>query len=710
MPHFSVGPGSASTSASKTDSQTKSKKGSGTDIEPDLESQLIDQTKYQIRVLAQEIAELAQSDCEPPDFYQGFLTRMTTALASIGGAVWLRENPEVGLSLQYHINLKQTRLASDKQAQVQHSLLLERLLASGEPMLVQPNSGNDKPDEAGNPTEFLLVIAPIRVNNEAVGLVEILQRANSGPTTQMGYLRFVTQMAELAGDYLTNQRLRTFAQAESMWQQLEAFICSVHGGLDKKQVAYSIVNEGRRLIDIDRLSIALGTGRNCKIEAVSGLDSIERRADHVKRLGRLAAMIIKTKQPLWYDGDESSLPPQVERSLHDYLDKSHSKTLAIIPLYEQQTNLETDVANRRIRAEVKPLGALIVEQMKDSAASETLRQRVDVVARHSEIALTNAFEHHSIFLMPVWKSLGQVVGLFGEGRRWKTIAALCGLGMIASFLAIYPYRFGLSAAGNLVPEVQYEVFALESGVLSHVFVSDDGNTMVAKDQVLAKMFNNDLDVEISKLEGQIKKDRLLLASKEQLQGRNLDPIDAHQNESEINSLRTQIRSTEDELGLRMHQRELLKVLSPADGQVVNWQARQRLLGRPVRQGQHLMTIVDPETNWQIELRMPERRVAHMLRAMQESKEPLPVKFGLMSQPGVEYVGHVLNIDRQLDVHSDDGNTALVRVVFQNRDVPRDLLRSGTRVTAKVECGERSIGYVMFHELMETVHTKWLLWK
>ena len=52
---------------------------------------------------------------------------------------------------------------------------------------------------------------------------------------------------------------------------------------------------------------------------------------------------------------------------------------------------------------------------------------------------------------------------------------------------------------------------------------------------------------------------------------------------------------------------------------------------------------------------------------------------------------------------------MVRVAFDNRDLDRDLLRTGTRVNATIACGTRSIGYAMFHEVIETVQSKWMLW-
>jgi hypothetical protein len=700
-PHFLVG--SPAPSSEKFAPSSKSVPSA------DLESQLIDQTKHQIRALAQEIAELVKSNCEPEEFYSGFLTRMTTALASIGGAVWQREEADQPLELKYHINLKQSVLATDKQAQHQHSALLNRLLLAGEATIVPPHSGASKPDEAGNPTGSLLVVAPLKVSGQTVGLVEIFQRPNAGPTTQNGYVRFVAQMAELASDYLTNQRLRSFTQAEVLWQQLQVFTRTIHQGLDTKQIAYTIANEGRRITEVDRLSVALGAGRACKVEAVSGLDSIERRADQIKRLGTLAASVIQTGEPLWYEGDDSKLPPQIERKLHEYIDRSHGKTLAIIPLKQPPTNLQGDLANRRIRSEGKPLGAIIIEQLKESQWHSTLRPRIEIVAQHSEIALTNALEHNSIFLLPVWKAIGQFTSLFQGSRLGKSLAVIGLLAALGIFLCCFPYSWGLSAAGSLTPDKQYEVFAQEDGVLEKVLVSDTGDSIVEQGQILAEMYNNDLQVEIENLLGEIQKKRELLRSKEAMQTRKIDPLDAQQIDGEINTLRQEIINIGHECDLRKHQQSFLQVRSPAKGQVINWQARQNLLRRPVRKGQHLMTIVDPDTDWQIELRIPERRVAHLIRAMRESDEPLTVTFGLMSQPGTEYVGKLLFIDNQLDVHADDGNTALVRVGFDNKIVARDLLRSGTRVTAKFDCGKRAIGYVFFHELIETIRAKMILW-
>jgi hypothetical protein len=60
-----------------------------------------------------------------------------------------------------------------------------------------------------------------------------------------------------------------------------------------------------------------------------------------------------------------------------------------------------------------------------------------------------------------------------------------------------------------------------------------------------------------------------------------------------------------------------------------------------------------------------------------------------------------------EVYGDEGNSVLIRVAIDKHQLPE--LRSGTTVTAKVNCGRRSIGYVVFHEMLETIQSRILFW-
>jgi hypothetical protein len=73
-------------------------------------------------------------------------------------------------------------------------------------MLVPPRSGFGDNNRAGNPTDYLLVIEPLKTDLGALGIVEVFQRTEAGPATQRGYLRFLNQMCELAGDSVALRR------------------------------------------------------------------------------------------------------------------------------------------------------------------------------------------------------------------------------------------------------------------------------------------------------------------------------------------------------------------------------------------------------------------------------------------------------------------------------------------------------------------------
>ena len=68
---------------------------------------LLEQTKNQIRKLVAEIADLAESDIQPAEFYVEFLNRSVAAVAATGGAFWLMDG-RGGLRLQYQVEFAAT--------------------------------------------------------------------------------------------------------------------------------------------------------------------------------------------------------------------------------------------------------------------------------------------------------------------------------------------------------------------------------------------------------------------------------------------------------------------------------------------------------------------------------------------------------------------------------------------------------------------------
>ena len=68
------------------------------------------------------------------------------------------------------------------------------------------------------------------------------------------------------------------------------------------EVSYLVANEARRLIECDRVSVAVRYGRNASIEAVSGADVVEKRSNAVRLMRSLCDQVLKWGEKLVFNG------------------------------------------------------------------------------------------------------------------------------------------------------------------------------------------------------------------------------------------------------------------------------------------------------------------------------------------------------------------------------------------------------------------------
>ena len=86
-----------------------------------------DEAWRQIDELVEAVAGLSTSDLAPSEFYAGLMDRIVPALAAVGGAVWT-SSPEVGLRLEYQVNLARALESEDQGDQRRHARLIEHVL------------------------------------------------------------------------------------------------------------------------------------------------------------------------------------------------------------------------------------------------------------------------------------------------------------------------------------------------------------------------------------------------------------------------------------------------------------------------------------------------------------------------------------------------------------------------------------------------------
>ena len=172
----------------------------------------------------------------------------------------------------------------------------------------------------------------------------------------------------------------------------------------------------------------------------------------------------------------------------------------------------------------------------------------------------------------------------------------------------------------------------------------------------------------------------------------------------------------------MEQRKAeLVIKSPIRGTVLlSWDVANSLVTRTVEPGQVLMTVADLSKEWEVELDMPERRMGHVLRARQDPEairgnedtgRYLDVKYVLATDPRKTFEGKAVQNDLITRLDDKEGQVVRVRVEIDKQahlEYDReDGLRPGATVTGKVYCGQRSLGYSLFHEAWEWVQSNLL---
>jgi multidrug resistance efflux pump len=667
-------------------------------------ARLGDVTLQEIDDLLDEVSRLSLSESTPHEFHFEVLERAVRALAAVGGAVWIRsESGE--WQLDSRVDLSRNRIVETLAGQAGHRDLLQSVIEGGQGKIVLPHTASAA-GESSNPTEFLLIVCPMAMGLTAAGddtavagVLEVAQRPGGSPGQHQGYLRLMEALCELAADYHRQRRVRVLQAIAKKAHDVERFGLDVHASLDLVATACAVANEGRRLIECDRLSIAVGHGRRLRILAVSGLESVDRRANIVRRLADLAQAVVLTGESFWNAGDSEQLPPQIARPLHAWRDESHARSVAIVPLKRASGS-----ASRNGSAD--PFGAVIIEWFGGEKTDETCRQRVDAVCRHAELALRNALEHESFPFFRLLRILRKARWFVAARRLPKTVAVVLGLTAAVIALVLVPADFEVEGRGLLQPALRRNVFARSEGIVTEVRTEHSQECRAG--DVLVVMTRSQLEFESTRLLGELATIRQRLSGV-QATRLKLSPQTAADREkynqltAEETELRESLKSLEEQHEILKAQQDDLLVRSPLTGTVVTWNVRQLLEARPVQKGQVLMQVADLGGPWVLEVEVPDDRIGHVLAAQERLGRDLNVSFMLATEAGASYRGTIEKIALATDVRPPDKANVLVTVRVE-RDEIQGLRPSATAVS-RIHCGRRSIGFVWFHSLWETIQKK-----
>ncbi|HXG10037.1 MAG TPA: hypothetical protein VNK04_09625 [Gemmataceae bacterium] len=595
---------------------------------PHVDPKVIEQTRRHINRLREEVARLSEMDLAPADYFGEFLTRVLQALAAPAGAVWTR-TPHGNLQLQAQVQMQKVGLDRSDAAKEQHGELLRQAVQQARPLCLQPQSsvgtGQVGAPAPGNPTDYLLLLAPIMMGNQVQGLIEVWQDPNRHPSAIQGFLQFLVHMGELASRYLRNRLLGEMIGQQELWTKMELFARQIHESLNPVEVAYRVANEGRRLIDCDRVSVGVRYGKRVVVEAVSGADVVEKRSNLVQRMRKLFDRVLAWGEKLVYTGTkDDSLPPEVLQALDAYLEESASKLLCIIPLRDERETTEENKPRK------PPRSVLMMECFEPAAAPEQLIARQEVLARHAASALYNAVEHRRIPFRFIWMPIARVQeGLGGKTRAilWGIAAALL---ILIGVLYFVPYPLKMDATGQLLPEERYWVYSPTKGHVVRFNV--DAGQEVGEHENLVLMFDRELKIKLENLQAEVRGAQNLIDQlTNQLTNAN-NPIERTLITTEIEKQKAVLDAKSQEYNAWVAATNsvpgrpgyfwLRSPRFPEDSvvqgnprwTVLSWDYKERLTDAEVKPSDPLLRLGYREGPWEVVLKIPQKHIGQVLQA------------------------------------------------------------------------------------------------
>ncbi|MCH7990606.1 MAG: HlyD family efflux transporter periplasmic adaptor subunit, partial [Planctomycetes bacterium] len=495
-------------------------------------------------------------------------------------------------------------------------------------------------------------------------------------------------------------------------KDFEQFTLEMQRSLDVKEVAATVVNDARLLLGCDRLSVVIQRGKKVSVEAVSGQDAVNPRANLVQSMVALASKSMSMRDSVLFSGRVDHLAPQIEVPLANFVQESGSRMVMVVPLFEYDPLVsrdDDDQKNQQKKDEPRNvIDCLVIEQVSKSEPEPGLLDRVDLVADHVAASLHNARQQQQIFFLRFWRLLGRSLEWFHGRKLAKTAAILAGLTIIGMVLVLVPWDYRVEGKGKLMPVIQQAVFAQVDGEVETIYVKD--GERVKSGQKLLQLRNLQLEMDLKRSEDEMslaKADgfaflaKILLANERgRLDEATRFRADKRQVEIRIVALTKRNAKLKERV-------EKLTVRSPIDGVVVTFRLEQLLKDRPVRRGDRLVEVMDDTGEWQVELEVAEKRMGHIFRAQEKLKTlNLSVEFVPATSSVDKYEGKLQEIATRSE-DSEEGSVMEVIVSTDKSKLPN--LRIGAEVSAKINCGERSLGYVLFGDVIEAAQRYFFVW-
>ncbi|TWU66279.1 hypothetical protein V7x_18420 [Crateriforma conspicua] len=675
---------------------------------------LVRDAQREISDIVREVAAAATAQM-PESRYWAFLAdRILRAMAAEGVTVW-RKASVTEFDVCHRLGNVDFQDWSNASRQ-SHQCMLHEIAAGAGPAVVPSTPGATDPEQPANPSPHPVAVVAIDTDmGESSGsdptyLIEVHLESGGGTVTHRGYLRFVAQMADLAGEFMRRQLIRRLRDDAKLSDWIDQQFDRWSRLSDPRSVIESLADSVAEGFDLDRVAV-VRRERPREVIAVSHVDQVDRHSEAVRWI---------LQQSLQTPVDDNGCYFDLDRDVGDGDGEDESLVLDCLI----RVGTASDLALIGLRKD------------NHSGCAEEHRGHLIRLCRMAGIAIDIKTKATKRSLLGRWLApSGAMNGSWYQRyrRQWMT-----GLGTLAAIVvAAMPVPNIVTSPAVLRPQQWQSVCSPRNAVVDAIYVRH--NDRVEVGDPLLTLKDETLEQQIK----QLRSERLRLEAELAVETENLihPSADRSAARSQANSRRRVTELRIDGIDAQLeHLRSVeasLHVTAKQSGIVDAWRLRQRLIDRPVRFGEPLLKVVQLDTAWNAEAEVDQRRMGDLMCSGDAGE--LSVAVSPVAQPDVRWDATVKSIGPA--VESESGSATLVQLALPDHlsitedataaasqgslasvaspartDAVGNAMASenpvatipheGMPVRVRFHCGTSPLAYVLFRDAIDSVRSFW----
>ncbi len=497
------------------------------------QDQTIEAARSRIQRLIDEIAALSKKDIRSEEYFAQFLTRAVKAVDARGGAVWLvgRNAGEAKNEFQLaaEVAFDSSLFQRDEHQRATILRVLSEVVEQRRNAVLPPSSAPEPGSleeqlqqlrgtpatQSPNRTPFPFLHAPLLLNEQVIGVLQVWLPPQTQTQNYPEFLTFLTSLAVYVEQHLQSRRLGSLVLETQRLQHLLRFSTDIAGSLEPLEVARLTANYSRDLLGCERCSVAFLHHGSWRMLAISGQETVEQKSSTVKAMLDFAEahtgteLVLISKNELLAQNAQAAqtnapLPPTTDPSPTDHPDRPPAiRTDAVDLAYFEVSHVLSAALAPLLNEQKQIVGVLFCESTTESLFAPpapgkeqpSTTRLAEWIAAHSTRSLLSAYEHHSLPLLPISRSIRNAQRLLlGDGGRRSRLKAYT-LAAAILITCLYPKLERIDGNCSLLPSKRAAIVPEIAGRIEKVLVREGQH--VEKGTPVAQLETRRIETELA---------------------------------------------------------------------------------------------------------------------------------------------------------------------------------------------------------------------